>query len=413
MSSEGRFTVALVEPHWRGHHSTYPAALIDAFGEQGWACVLVSSDEALRSRKPLSARWPELLTVSGGGRPPVPASGSAVAMLRYQISYWRYLRNLFNPWRLAIDVVYCVNFDDFDKACALLGSPFGPVPVHGMLMHPRFHHARVGVNGPKSRSDSLYTLMFRKLLGDDKIATVFAIDETLAGYARTHCGALANKVHYVPDPVVLQVPTDSEEAARRRLGIPDDAFIVLLFGALSARKGLETAIEACLRLSADTPIHLVVAGSPDASAEAILGNASANQLRVAGRMTELLAYVDEATERDLYDIADLVWVAYENFWSMSGVMLTAHAFGKPVLGNDIGLVGAFLRKHRCGLLIQGSSLVQTEQQLRWAMQNPDSLTAIGGRGKGAVQGHTPAQFCSVIVKRIAESAGVPSASGAE
>lgn len=406
-------TIAIVEPHWRGHHSTYPAVLIDALSDRGWACVLVSSDEALRNgaHRSLVAKRPDLLTVAGGGKPPVAASDSALVLVNYQLHYWLYLRELFRPWQMVVDAIYCVNFDDFDKAYAVLGSPFGAVPVHGMLMHPRFHHRSIGVNGPCTRSDFIYTLMFRRMLRHALLGTVFTIDETLVDFSRLRYGVLSEKVCYVPDPVVLGVPADHDESARNRLGIPDEAFVVLLFGALSARKGLGTAVESCLRACSDTPIHLVVAGYPDDSAKAILSGRAADELRRAGRLTEILEYVDEPVERDLYQTADLVWVAYENFWSMSGVMLTAHAFGKPVLGCDVGLIGAFLRKHRSGIPIVPGDPLQIEAQLRWAMVNSESLLAMGARGEMAVAEHTPARFSSLIIDRIAGCLAESVASG--
>jgi len=49
----------------------------------------------------------------------------------------------------AYDVVHVTYFDDFDKATAVLGSPFGRHAFTGLLMNVRFHHAEMEV--PRSR----------------------------------------------------------------------------------------------------------------------------------------------------------------------------------------------------------------------------------------------------------------------
>lgn len=178
-----------------------------------------------------------------------------------------------------------------------------------------------------------------------------ALVSPLAGYFLKRCGALlalsdrvaadvralgvAAPVHMAPHPVYGHFGDPLPRAeARRRLGVPEDADVLLFFGFVRAYKGLRTLLRALPRVLARRPAaQLLIAGEfyederayRDLIASLGLGDA----VRVRGE------YIPEEEVGLYFSAANLVVQPYESA-TQSGVAQTAWHFDRPVVTTDVG-----------------------------------------------------------------------------
>ena len=171
-------------------------------------------------------------------------------------------------------------------------------------------------------------------------------------------GADAAKLHTLRNGVDLErfVP-EPRDQARRKLGLPEDAPILLSVGHLIERKGHHIAIDALPLLPAET--ILVIAGD---GAERGALERRAEALGVAGRVR----FVGVVAQTDLkwwYSAADvLALCSSREGWA--NVLLEAMACGTPVLATSIWGTPEVVSTPDAGVLMPERSAVGLTQALQ-------------------------------------------------
>jgi glycosyltransferase involved in cell wall biosynthesis len=126
-------------------------------------------------------------------------------------------------------------------------------------------------------------------------------------------------------------------AARRRLGIVEDAFVFLSIGFIQPHKGFDRAIEAFAALGAAPRARLDIVGSVRVEEPDYVTHLDRLQERAAATpgVTVHPGYVSD----ELFDVwlvaADLVVLPYRRIWS-SGVLERAALFDRPVVATRVG-----------------------------------------------------------------------------
>ena len=168
-------------------------------------------------------------------------------------------------------------------------------------------------------------------------------------------GAEPARIRSVPCGVDTEAfrPGD-KAAARRRLGLPADEFIVLQLGRMVPRKGVDNVIRAMARLEAN-PARLVVVGGesaePDERITPEIGRlrALAQELGAAQRV-QFVGRRDRAALRDWYVAAD-VFVTTPWYEPFGITPLEAMACGTPVVGAAVGGIAHTVLDGLTGFLV--------------------------------------------------------------
>jgi glycosyltransferase involved in cell wall biosynthesis len=131
-------------------------------------------------------------------------------------------------------------------------------------------------------------------------------------------------------------PTESREQARKKLTLPDNAFVLLSFGHIRDGKNLDLTIRAL----ADFPqAWLVVAGKEQSSGQKPVTyyQELAQKLGVSERCRWIHGHVPENEIGNLFIASDLILLTYsKDFRSASGVLNTAVRYRKPCVASSGG-----------------------------------------------------------------------------
>lgn len=147
----------------------------------------------------------------------------------------------------------------------------------------------------------------------------------------------AERVYCVP-PGRFELFRDldvSRDEARRRLKLPADAPVVLLFGALRAYKGLATLLAAMPQVRRELPqVRLLVAGKlwePWTPYQSLI-----DSLGLADCVDLHLDYVPTAEVKYFFSACDVVALPYHRFEAQSGVAMAALDFSRPLVVSEVG-----------------------------------------------------------------------------
>lgn len=334
----------IIEPSVGGHHATYLEKIVEGAIEHGLEVVIGSSCE-----EPSARLCESLSKRHGGGLVSVLlehlsaaclTSGSLTADVKRELGYRAFCRRLYQRALLngPIDRVFMPYLDYCASAISLLGSPFGSVPLDGICMRQTFHFRQMGVTAPRRRSEALRQRVFDRLLQSPSVGRVFTIDETLYSYYQRRKPSHAAKLVFLADPAEF-VGSCSREAARGILGIPATAKVILLYGSIEPRKGVQPLLDRLQHPDADASIHLLIVGRQTAEVTQILAQPELRQYYEQGRIHEVNRYVSSEEEQVAFAAADVAWLRYEGFYQMSGVLVRAVKANLELELPDVGLLG--------------------------------------------------------------------------
>lgn len=341
-----RKSVLIIEPNFTGHRWRYAQWAAEAYTEAGYPCLIVteSRNEDHRLARKIAGAARSDLEIAFVD-PPEPSRGGLdrIAYLRHH-HYFRYAYGLVAPFQpVALVVVPYVDY--FLYALPFLGSPFGTTPWLGITMRSSFHHRKVGVKAPDRRlANAIKSSLFRLAVRTKGMRALLSIDPTLPEWSAQALGQRATAVRYLADPFP-DTRADEPATARARLGLSAGRHL-LVYGSITDRKGIRELVAALAQMN-DAPT-LVVAGEQDGDTREFLHTHAA---RLSPTPVVLDHFITNEMELDLFSASDVVWLGYKGHYGMSGVLVQAYRFGKPVIATADGLIGWFCRGGGLGPVI--------------------------------------------------------------
>lgn len=341
--------VLIIEPDFTGHRWRYAEWAAQAFAEAGHAVTIVTdpdnADHPLARRITAAAQAdPRIAFVA----PPPRARGDRIAYARAH----RTFRHAFDATadRYGASFVFVPYLDYFLYALPFLGSPFGATPWSGITMRATFHQREVGMRVPsRPLVNAAKATLFRRAMQTAGLQTVLSIDPTLLDWYAPGAPRAGARLDYLADPCPDTRAGDRAEA-RTRLGLDARARYVLVYGAITERKGINELV-AALAERPDAPT-LIVAGVQDPATRTFL---EAQSGRLAAPPVILDRFISDGAERDLFSACDAVWLGYKGHYGMSGVLVQAYRFERPVVATADGLIGWFCRAGEFGPVLDDLS----------------------------------------------------------
>ncbi|MCE4553130.1 glycosyltransferase family 4 protein [Roseateles cellulosilyticus] len=202
----------------------------------------------------------------------------------------------------------------------------------------------------------------------------------------SHCGVPPHRIAEVPCGVDPQeFTTGDRHAARRRLGLPDDEFIVLQLGRLVPRKGIDNVVRAVGRLGEGRPWRLLVVGGesrePDEACTPEIGRL--RQIAVETGVADRVSFVgrrDRHELKDYYHAAD-VFVTTPWYEPFGITPLEAMACGTPVIGSAVGGIQHTVVDGLTGFLVPPNDPEELAQRLEDLRCIPELGRLMGRAGR--------------------------------
>lgn len=321
--------ILLVEPFLHVHSFThYRAAAVSEGFESAQIVVLTSTvNEAHRAQAEQFARE--------HGRFEFRWLETRTAQIRGRLHGWQLYR------RAMLEAEALLRAEAFDRVAYVMADltlPFLGLP----LFRSQFAaHRRLGVSGILFRDQGLRpssrTVKARLLAGLDRFLLGCAarsgafhrltfFDHLCADRARGRWGAL-----FGPGVDPMELKTADPAEARRKFALAPQDTVLLLFGAMSDRKGVAESLAGICAAGLDAERTVVVlAGPVEPSYRPVYDGA----IEAASQRLRILRhdrFVDEADIPFYFAAADVVLCVYKNFNASSGVLLHAASMGKAVL----------------------------------------------------------------------------------
>ena len=235
------------------------------------------------------------------------------------------------------DLVHLLSFDNVFKQWAKAGHPeANGIPVVATYyLYSNFSHPVRGL---------IADLMLKRA----GVSTVLIPDEYLE--SRLLPPWRRKRLMFLPDPwdpdEFAVVPKAS---AREAVGLPPNVPIVLMFGELARRKGVDTMLDGLARLPASTRVQGLFAGRMCPEVRARYDKRIA-ELRTRGRLLWRDEFVPEQNVAAYFCAADAVACPYPIYFSVSSNTATrAAAAGRPIIVSSHGFLGRITSERRIGL----------------------------------------------------------------
>lgn len=397
--------ILIIEPFTEGHRAVYATRLVRGALGRGHRVVLATLDRSLLHAEYSELASEQLDDLKILGSKSDLSSYAAANTAFSELAHWNLLRQLFRESRenQAFDMVFVCYLDSALNMIALRGSPFGSTPFAGIVMKVKFHHSRMGINTPDFRFGPVKEWLFFRLLGGAHCQAVFTIDETLPEYVSRQQEAGSSKVAYTCDPAGLTNPADkiTSAATRRELERGRKGVTVLVYGWLTRRKGIKYLLDAFQELLAQgIDANILLVGQQDTDVKELLSRPDLQTLQTAGDIRALDRFVSSAEEHEVFSHADIVWLAYEDFYVMSGVMVQAGMMGLPVVVSSQGLVAYMTHKYDCGAVVQLDDKNEVRDALRLLIENDELRHAMGERAARKYGRHSVDEFNRTIFTRL-------------
>lgn len=360
--------ILVVEPSASGHHfALYGKLVVRALLEEGHSVFFLTTKEAVKN-----VSFDEIKNEVVGYESNFflrymrnvakPTSNSSYQLLKFQfrtyVSMKKSYKKVFSG--SSIGHVFLINIDHIDKVLPVLGSPFGKTHFSGILMSIKFHINKMGLGAP-SRSDFIYSILFSMTNRIKSLKKIGVVDEVFYKYFRDN-NLNANKLSYIPDPVIMDLQIEKEDA-RKALGMPTESKVILIYGSVTERKGVKEAV-AVILAAENKDISLLIAGKFSKEVCEFLSSAVCNTLADNGRLFKYDKFHGKEEESVVFSASDIVWLGYKsNFVGSSGVLYQAGEYGLPVVARKSGLISWLTAKYDLGVICNPDDVKETAKAL--------------------------------------------------
>lgn len=371
-----------------GHHATYIQYLLDYWCREeipGYLDIVVSPRflhvhaDVVQRADQSDSHHIRFVAITAEEENRLSSRGSSIQRNVRNYQEWRifhkYASQLQPSHALILYLDTCI--------LPLVTGAQSPCKFSGIYFRPTLHYGQfnqqLSWNGRLQQWREQFLL--RRLMRHPQLQTLLSLD-SFAVEEIKQLGGHAHVLH-LPDPVsaMPKVPESMLEKQKESLGIDPNRRVLLLFGALTARKGVYQLFEAISLLETNIcqQLCLLLVGEADPS------NRERIHLQVATiaqaqpvQIIEQYGYIDDQDVPVYFQLADVILAPYQKHVGMSGILLLAASARKPVLSSDYGLMGKIVDRYSLGLTVDSTIPSQIAYGLsRLLLESPDSFCDYG------------------------------------
>lgn len=395
-------TVHVFEPNGLGHRPFFLAWLLaDPPAERRWILHTTADVRAHPAVAAVLQHPPSHVTVVELRHCPAEPQRKSLSTLAHYIvaKALAYRRN----WRRYAKVGDTAFFPSYDELAVIWGCL--PWLTHGMPfttigMRAQFHQQRQGVvTSTRQRGHALKEFLLRRVLSRRSAQIYLTNQRPLKHDVDQRWGRLAHKVRFYPDPGATPVPVPVAEA-RQRLGLPADQALVLCYGSLTNRKGVDHLLAAMAHPSWPANTGAVCAGRYREGVRTLLSSPQAEALATQGRLHRREGYITNDDENLLFQACTAVWLVYDDHDAMSGCLVQAGLHQRAVIGCANGLIGWYIAQSNGGIIYRPAQITTSLAALAALLADPVQRAQAGQRLHACFKDHTMAMFRACVYAAI-------------
>ncbi len=394
--------IIIIEPSYTGHHFALYLRLITKAFDEHFNIFLVTTPNAINhpSYKIVERETKARIKVYLIDEVEETAKKNSISLLINQVKilfqFRKAVKKIIKNYE--IHHIYINNLDHCDKVLPFYLNPFFGIFYSGLLMSPKFHRFQCNI-GNKSRSDSTFKFLFKKLIKQKFIKNIFVIDEIFFSYVNS-INLSNTKVKFIYEPTIEKNEFLGKIESRKKLKINFDKFYILVFGGITKRKGVIELVNA-LNLSKIENHCILIAGSIDEEIEIFLKSKISLDLIKKDKLKIYPGFKSESEQDMFFEACDLVWVGYvEGFSSSSGVFFQAGQYKKPVLANNFGLISYLVKKYNNGLVCNVNDSSEIINCLKIFSSNSIKYELFSTNSSKMISIHNGIDFGNTIKKNI-------------
>ena len=395
--------ILILEISATGHHPTYVRWLLESEFAKSSELILAARKEMFEHPEILACQSKFTrceINISESLKARL-SDFSSLGLMRARWAIGHCYREIFASLILKnrLDYVIVPYLDDCIVGLAVCHEAFAGVPWMAITMRTMFHYAEMGVKAPRQQFAALRKMLIYRILKQNSMNLLLTIDPTFASYAQTQSSSVMRKVEYLPDPSTYHPLLPTRTEARLQLDVPEDVVLVLLFGEISARKGVNSLLEAAADPSCSARVHVLLAGRCKDRTR-IAESAAFQALEGSGRLHIVDGYVRGLQELQVLAAPDCMWLGYKDFYGMSGVLVLAARHGMPILASEQGLIGYLAKNHDMGMTVEPGRRSSVVTALNCLVNEPERFKRFGRNGAAAFERHDPTELQRLVTENI-------------
>lgn len=317
----------LIGYNLRGHHYDYTLEFIKSFIHESKVFLLIFFDESSKDDYLiLESKFNNKLELIYIHKSPFENFLSRLGGIFENISNWLAIRRTYYSFNSsaeihALKIIYLF-FDSIDYSVGLFNFPIrlNQEKTSCLTIQNKLLTKNSKIFCPQI---ILKKAIIKKAYSFNQIK-YFSIDPTIAKDIP--------KIKVLADPInKLEVCLKNE--AKDFLKLLPNTFLITLVGAISSRKGLDEFLMLAQyfnKISSD--IIFLIAGKQDEQSKMAIKNSGLNNLKV------LDCYISHKDLGIIISATDIMWVAYKNHLTVSGILSTSLIYQIPCVVPSNGLI---------------------------------------------------------------------------
>lgn len=247
--------------------------------------------------------------------------------------------------KFKFDHVILTSIQRIDKIISILGSPFGQTNFSAVFLGLKFHLKNFKIKS-KSTNHFLSKLLFNRLLNIKTLSKIIVNDYLLKKFVDKKFIKNKEKVLFLHDPKEFNFKINNS-AALKKLKIPKNKFVILIYGAIIDSKGVEELLD--IYRHYDNNVHCLIVGKQFGLVKNFLKeNKFIKQLLHEKKISIFDGWQSEKKEAIFFNASNMIWIGYKNYTFPSGVLYQAVALNKPCIISNNGFINELNKKYKIG-----------------------------------------------------------------